>query len=314
MCHVARIFLVVSKSRGGPSLKPNPVPAESGSRVKDSSEVPRRETSPLASTISEPMVSARYVPDLTDAVRTPQEIPTILLRAPCDFEVLIPARNEASRLPQTLARTVRYLEAQPYSSSIVVIDNGSVDRTSDLVAQKWSEHVSVYLTGCARPGKGAAVRRGLLTSRARFVGYMDADMATPIDTLDVVMPLLESGRQAVIGSRRVCGAATSRRQPIYRRAGGVAFRAVSSRMLTGITDSQCGFKFFAGDLIRTLAHDLRIDGFAFDVELLRTIIGMGISVTEIPVVWSDGKGSTLRSLRDGSRALADLARLARGKA
>lgn len=301
-------------SNGLAEALPYPVPAGSGGRVKESGEVSRREISPLVSTFSGPMASARYAPGLADAVRASQEIPAILLRAPCDLEVLIPARNEARRLPRTLAQTLRYLEAQSYSSSIVVIDNGSVDRTSDLVAQQWSEHVPVHLTGCARPGKGAAVRRGLLTSRARFVGYMDADMATPIETLDVVLPLLESGRQAVIGSRRVGDAVMSRRQPISRRAGGAAFRVAASRMLSGITDSQCGFKFFAGDLIRALAHDLRIDGFAFDVELLRAIIGMGISVTEIPVVWSDEKGSTLRSMRDGSRALVDLARLARGKA
>jgi dolichyl-phosphate beta-glucosyltransferase len=276
-------------------------------------KVLRGRTSPLASTISEPTAPATYALGMVDAVRTPQDIPTVLLRAPCDLEVLIPARNEACRLPQTLAHTVRYLEAQPYCSSVVVIDNGSFDRTSDLVAQEWSERVPVHLIGCAQPGKGAAVRRGLLTSRARFVGYMDADMATPIDTLDVVLPLLESGWQAVIGSRRVGGAILSRRQPVYRRAGSMAFRAMTKRMLSGITDSQCGFKFFVGDLIRTLARDLRIDGFAFDVELLQLIIRMGIPVTEIPVVWSDDKASTLRALRDGSRALADVARIARRK-
>jgi dolichyl-phosphate beta-glucosyltransferase len=260
------------------------------------------------------MAAERDAPGLADAARTPKSVPAILLRAPCDLEVLIPARNEARRLPHTLAQTVRYLEAQPYSSSIVVIDNGSVDRTSDLVVQQWSENVPVHLTGCAQPGKGAAVRRGVLTSRARFVGYMDADLATPINTLDIVLPLLESGQQAVIGSRWAGGAVISRRQPICRRAGGTVFRAVASRMLTGITDSQCGFKFFAGGLIRTLARDLRIDGFAFDVELLRAVIKMGVPVMEIPVVWTDEKGSTMRSLSDGSRALADLARLARGKA
>lgn len=268
----------------------------------------------MTSTPSLPTVLPALTPGLADTARPPQEIPAVLLRASCDLEVLIPARNEARRLPTTLANTVRYLEAQTYSSRVVVIDNGSSDRTSDLAAQVWSERVPVHLTGCAQPGKGAAVRRGLLTSRARFIGYMDADMATPIDTLDIVLPLLESGWLAVIGSRRVGGATISRRQPAHRSVGGMAFRAVASRMLPGISDSQCGFKFFAGNLVRTVVPSLQIDGFAFDVELLQAIIAMGIPVTEIPVVWTDEKGSTLHAVHDGLRALADVRRLARGEA
>jgi dolichyl-phosphate beta-glucosyltransferase len=237
-------------------------------------------------------------------------IPAVLMRDPCHLEVLIPARDEARRLPGTLTRTIEYLETQPYSSSVVVIDNGSVDHTADLAARAWSERVPVHLTGCAQPGKGAAVRRGILTSQARFLGYMDADLATPIETLDIVVPLL-SDFQAVVGSRRIRGAALAKRQPPHRAVSGMVFRAMASRVLPGIADTQCGFKFFAGDLARTVAHQLHIDGFAFDVELLRAITEIGVPVKEIPVVWSDKEGSTLHALRDGARAAADLLRLAR---
>jgi dolichyl-phosphate beta-glucosyltransferase len=239
-------------------------------------------------------------------------IPDAVLRASCYLEVLIPALDEARRLPHTLVQTVRYLEAQPYSSSIVVIDNGSVDQTPDLVARTRSERVPVHLIGCAQPGKGAAVRRGILTSRAQYVGYMDADLATPIETLDVVVPLLGDFR-AVIGSRRVSGATLAKRQPARRAVGGMVFRAMANRVLPGFADTQCGFKFFAGDLARTAARRLRIDGFAFDIELLRTITEMGVPVKEIPVVWSDKEGSTLHALRDGPQVLADLRRLANGR-
>jgi dolichyl-phosphate beta-glucosyltransferase len=237
------------------------------------------------------------------------DVPAVLLRASCHLEVLIPARDEARRLPYTLMRTVRYLEAQSYSSSVVVIDNGSVDQTTDLVARTRSERVPVHLTGCAQPGKGAAVRRGFLTSRARLVGYMDADLATPIETLDIVVPLL-GAFQAVVGSRRISGAALAERQPAHRAVSGMVFRAMANRVLPGFADTQCGFKFFNGDLARTVARQLRIDGFAFDVELLRAITDMGVPVKEIPVVWSDKEGSTLHALRDGARAVADLHRLA----
>jgi glycosyltransferase involved in cell wall biosynthesis len=238
------------------------------------------------------------------------DIPASLLRDPCHLEILVPARDEALRLPQTLMHTVQYLEMQPYSSSVVVIDNGSVDHTSDLASRPWSDSVPVHLVGCAQPGKGAAVRRGFLTSRASFVGYMDADLATPIETLDVVMPLLKEF-QVVIGSRYINGAALAKRQPVHRTASSMAFRAVTRLVMSGFTDTQCGFKFMAGELARTVARQLCIDGFAFDVELLKAVVDMGLSIKEIPVVWSDQEGSTLRALRDGVRATADVVQLAR---
>jgi glycosyltransferase involved in cell wall biosynthesis len=239
------------------------------------------------------------------------DIPGNLLRAPCDLEILIPALNEAGRLPNTLVRTIEYLEAQAYSSSLVVIDNGSFDDTVDLAIRMRSGHVPVTVIGCAQPGKGAAVRRGIRTSSARFIGYMDADLATPIETLDIVMPLLETGFQAVVGSRRIDGAVVAERQPLLRFMSGLAFRMMANRILHGITDTQCGFKFFAGDLIRAVARQLIIDGFAFDIELLRAVIQRGITVTEVPVMWSDQAGSTVRVMTDGTRAVADMFRLAR---
>jgi glycosyltransferase involved in cell wall biosynthesis len=234
-----------------------------------------------------------------------------LRRQVCDLEILIPSLNEERRLPATLARTVQYLAAQPYSSSVVVVDNGSIDQTVDLVARMRSSRVPVSVIGCAQPGKGAAVRRGFQTSAARFVGYMDADLATPIETLDVVVPLLRAGTQAVVGSRRVKGSVYAERQPLFRLVGGLAFRAAASRVLHGVADTQCGFKFFAGDVARTVARHLHIDGFAFDVELLSAVIRRGIAVTEVPVVWSDRKGSSLRPGADGARAIVDVVRLGR---
>lgn len=207
-------------------------------------------------------------------------------------------------------RTIQYLEKQRYSSSIVVIDNGSADQTTDLAVRAWSDRVPVHLTGCARPGKGAAVRRGFVTSRANFVGYMDADLATPIETLDVVIPLL-SFSQAVIGSRRIRGASLAKRQPVHRTVGSMVFRAMTQRVVPGLSDTQCGFKFFAGDLARTVARQLSIDGFAFDVEMLQAISKRGVEIKEVPVIWSDAEGSTLHALRDGTRAAADLYRLGR---
>jgi glycosyltransferase involved in cell wall biosynthesis len=251
------------------------------------------------------------VPEAGEAIEQWAYVPSYLRREPCYLEVMIPARDEARRLPHALMCMIRYLEKQPYQSSLVVIDNGSVDRTVDLVGRMCSAAVPVHVIGCAQPGKGAAVRRGILTSRAHFLGYMDADLATPIETLDFVVPLLEGGCQAVVGSRRVGGATYAERQTGNRFLGSALFRKMARRILPEIADTQCGFKFFDGNLARSVAGRLQVEGFAFDVELLRAVGEMGVGVAEVPVVWSDQEGSTLHALRDGVRAAADVSRMAR---
>jgi len=233
------------------------------------------------------------------------------MRPRCDVEILIPAKNEARRLPHALFRMIRYLEQQRYSSALAVIDNGSVDRTVNLVKRLGSGRVPIHLVGCAERGKGAAVRRGVLTSSARFVGYMDADLATPIEILDFIVPLLNGGYQAVIGSRHIGGATLAEPQPGSRILGGAVFRFLAQRILPGIEDSQCGCKFFTAETARAAIRDLRVTGFAFDVELLRAVIALDVNIVEIPVVWSDQEGSTLNGLRDGLKAIADVFRLAR---
>jgi glycosyltransferase involved in cell wall biosynthesis len=190
----------------------------------------------------------------------------------------------------------------------VVIDNGSFDQTADIAAATRSRRVPVFVTGCAQVGKGAAVRHGIMGSQADYVGYMDADFATPIETLDVVVPLL-ADYSAVIASRRVPGAVIAKRQPLHRSAGSVVFHRLAHRILPEISDTQCGFKFFAGELARSAAACLTVDGFAFDVEMLRTVRDLGGVIKEVPVVWTDSKGSSLNAFHDGTQATMDLYRL-----
>jgi dolichyl-phosphate beta-glucosyltransferase len=122
------------------------------------------------------------------------------LRAPVELEVVIPAYNESGRLPETLRQSVAYLDRQSWQSRIVVVDNGSVDETAAdaRVAAAATEKVDVVVIGCSRAGKGAAVRRGLLTSTSALVGFYDADLATPLDTLVPTVEALQAGADAVI--------------------------------------------------------------------------------------------------------------------
>ncbi|QFZ24479.1 glycosyltransferase [Saccharothrix syringae] len=231
-------------------------------------------------------------------------------RPAVDLEVVIPAYNEAGRLRASLAATARYLAGSPWSTRIVVVDNGSADATSRVARSGADEAaVPVSVIGCAIAGKGAAVRRGIMTSSARFVGFVDADLATPVDSLGAAVRLLERGATAVIGSRYAGGARIVRRQPVVRRVGGAAFRALARRAVPGVSDTQCGFKFFHRRAVQQALVDCEVTGFAFDVELLRGVRAAGGTVVELPVAWTDDARSSFRPLRDGLPAFRAALRL-----
>lgn len=219
---------------------------------------------------------------------------------PADLDVVIPAYNESTRLPQTLAETVRYLAEQPWRTRVIVVDNGSVDGTAAAAAAAPAcDRVTVDVIGCARPGKGAAVRRGILAGTAPLAGFFDADLATPLETLPATLDALRAGATAVIASRHVPGAGFVHTQPLLRRLGGQVFRTLSGSLVPGVADTQCGFKFFRRDAVRAAIVACRTTGFAFDVELLARIQRDGGRVVEIPVAWTDRAGSTFHPVRDG---------------
>ncbi|GAB3056321.1 glycosyltransferase [Micromonospora schwarzwaldensis] len=227
-----------------------------------------------------------------------------------DLELVVPAFNEAARLPATLAEVTTFLAGQRWRSRVVVVDNGSTDDTATVVeAGNWETEVVVV--GCSRPGKGAAVGRGIAGSRARFVGFIDADLSTPVPTLTRAVDALEAGAAAAIASRHAPGAELACPQPVARRLGGSVFRALARQLVPGVYDTQCGFKLFDRPAVQRALRRCHVSGFAFDVELLRQIRRAGGRITEVPVVWTDDERSTFRPLRDGRAAFADLFRLYR---
>jgi dolichyl-phosphate beta-glucosyltransferase len=227
------------------------------------------------------------------------------------LEVVIPAYNEERRLPQSLEVLCAYLARQPFTSSIVVVDNGSVDRTPDIVSGWPQGPVAVHLVGCAIRGKGAAVRRGVLSSSAELVGFMDADLATPVETLDRVMPLLGQGSLIVIASRHCARAHHEAAQPLGRRICGWGFRQIARSVVQGVHDTQCGFKFFQGDVARRLFQASEVTGFVFDLEILAIARHWGWPIVEIPVIWTAKDGSTLGLRTHGREIVSDLARIRR---
>src|SRR6266581_3345909 len=147
--------------------------------------------------------------------------------APVQIEIVVPARNEARRLPRGLAALCRQAAALPIPAAVLVVDSASTDATVDLVRRWPAGPVPVRLLCCARPGKGLAVRAGLLATRAPFVGFCDADMATDLSALDVAIGLLAAGHGVVIGSRALAGSVVGSRHSATRRIGAAAFRTLA---------------------------------------------------------------------------------------
>jgi glycosyltransferase involved in cell wall biosynthesis len=225
-----------------------------------------------------------------------------------DLEIVVPAFNEQQRIAPTLLALVEHMRSMSLCGVVRVVDNGSSDRTADVVDRVIAAVGAdrVIISGCSRRGKGSAVTRGVLSSVARWIGFCDADLATPASALDDAVSYLKEGWPVVVGSRRCKGAVLHVEQPLLRQAGAKAFHFATRELAGGVLDTQCGFKFFQ----RTAAHQIfahtAISGFAFDVEVLAHARALNLPVKEFPVEWTDRPGSTFRPMRDGLEVALDL--------
>lgn len=228
------------------------------------------------------------------------------------LSVVIPAYNEARRLPSTLIGIVAFLEDHPrwLPAEILVVDDGSSDNTAEVAEEAaLADEISLRCLAHDRNrGKGAAVRTGFAAARGEAILLCDADMATPIDELETLDETYNGG--VAIGSRAIDRSRIERRQPIYRDLMGRTFNlAVQLLAVRGLQDTQCGFKLFDGELGRRLAAAQQIDGFAFDVELLYLARAWGIEIREVPVRWRHVEESRVQPLAHSAEMFADLLRI-----
>ena len=235
------------------------------------------------------------------------------------LSLIIPAYNEDSRLGETLRVVTAYLHRQPYSWEVLVVDDGSSDRTRALAATFATTAVGAALHVIANPhrGKAYAVRSGVLAAHGKIVGFTDADLATPIETLAASIALFADGADVVIGSREGRGA-MRRDEPLYRHLMGRVFNGlVQIVALPGIQDTQCGFKIMRGTVARTLFTATRLYGedspaptgpavTGFDVELLYLARRHDYRIAEVPVNWQYIAESKVSPLRDTVRNVRDL--------
>jgi dolichyl-phosphate beta-glucosyltransferase len=227
------------------------------------------------------------------------------------LSVVVPAFNEEERLPATLARIRGYLEERAIASEIIVVDDGSSDRTARAAAEALRGRPNDLVLRLAKNrGKGRAVREGVLASKGRFVLYTDADLSTPIGDIEKFFPVMEGGADVVIGSRAHPQAEIQVHQNPLREFLGKTFNVfVRALILQGFRDTQCGFKLFRGDAAREVFRLVRTDGFSFDVEALFIARRLGFRVAEVPVVWCDSRPSKVRLVGSSLRMLGDLLRI-----
>jgi len=236
-----------------------------------------------------------------------------------ELTIVVPAYNEAARLPRTLKAIDAFIAASSISIELLVVDDGSSD-TTITVAETHRSSASMYRV-IKRPhrGKASAVRAGMLEANGRHVLFTDADLSTPIDYATRLTDALSTGAQVAIGSREGVGA-TRVGEPAYRHVMGRIFNAVVKFVaVPGINDTQCGFKAFtreaAQDIFsRTLLHagddpivGPRVTG--FDVEVLYLARRSGYTIREVPVYWEHVAGSKVQPLPDSFRMFADVLRV-----
>jgi len=220
--------------------------------------------------------------------------------------VVIPAFNEAQRLPPFLEKVVAYFEGRDEPYEVIVVDDGSTDGTAELVEARRHPTVTV-LRLQPNAGKGAAVRAGMLAARGAYRVFADADGATPIEELKRLEPLLVAGADVVIGSRVLVDPGVSVATRPHRVAAGRLFNWMVARMgLRGIADSQCGFKAFTAEVADRVFPELQTRGFGFDVEVLYRAEQAGYKIVEVPTRWINSPQSRVHPIRDSTMMFLEL--------
>lgn len=203
------------------------------------------------------------------------------------LSVIIPAYNEERRVAKTLLDIDEYLKKQSYDYEILVVNDGSKDRTAEVVKEEAARMANLHLIdNQENHGKGWVVQQGMLKAQGQVRLFMDADNSTTVDQIANFLPFFEQGYDIVIGSRRIKGAVIAAKQPWIRDFLGGIFRLVVHFIVpVGVTDSQAGFKAFTAKATEAIFPQQTIARWAFDVEILAIARRMGFKVKEAPIVW-----------------------------
>lgn len=227
------------------------------------------------------------------------------------LSLVIPAYNEERRIAESLKRILQFLEAQHYTSEVIIVDDGSQDQTVEVVRKigQGRDQVRIWQNG-RNLGKGGAVRSAMIQARGEYLFFTDADLSVPIETISPFLTKLQEGFDLAIGTRAKPGAIVEVHQPIYREFMGKIYTFLSNLILgLNISDFTCGWKGFCRKVAIDLFSQQRLTGWSFDSELLFLAKLKNYSVIEIPVMWRNDRATKVRLWRDVVTSFLDLIRI-----
>ncbi len=228
------------------------------------------------------------------------------------LSLIIPAYNEVARIRSTVTDAIDYFDRRQIRCEIIVSadgTDGTRETVRDFASRRSMSDADIKVTGSTqRRGKGHGIREGIRLASGDVIGFADADNKTPITEFDKVLPFLRDGHEVVIGSRGLRESRIERPQPLHRRLGSKGFGLFMHTCvgLRDIIDTQCGFKFFQGDVARDLFQHQQIDGYMFDVEILLLARSRGYNIVQVPVRWRDDGDSRLEFVAGNLRNVRDI--------
>jgi dolichyl-phosphate beta-glucosyltransferase len=226
------------------------------------------------------------------------------------LSIIIPARNEETRLPRALGQVFAFLEKQTYSYEVLVAENGSQDRTLEMANAFTQYFPGLRILHEDLPGKGRAIRRGVLDANGDYRMIADADFSMPVDQITRFLPPASTA-DITIASREAPGAKRYN-EPGFRHLTGRIYNFwIRLLVLPGLQDTQCGFKCFSAAVVSDIFPRLTLTGWSFDVELLAIARGHGYTIVEIGIPWYYNPDSKLNVLQNSGRMFLDLLKIRR---
>ena len=222
------------------------------------------------------------------------------------LSIIIPAHNEAKRLPDTLGQIFGFLEKQAYTAEVIVVENGSRDKTFEIVREFAKKNQNLRVIQNNQRGKGLAIQRGIQEARGEYLFMCDADLSMPIAEISKFIPPQLQNVDIAIASREAPGAIRYD-EPYYRHFTGRVFNTlIRLLVLPTLQDTQCGFKCIRSEIARDIFHYQTLTGWAFDVEMLFIARHHRYRIVEIPIHWYFNADSKISVLRDSLRMFLDL--------